>query len=194
MVLENISSEQFWINSVITAIIDVIFLAILIWRIKPAQFLELKWTLVVTAALLWSVYASFLVLVFWNTYYQYFYPSWFHSGGIFVFVPVVFGILALAFYWLAIHLPGNPIVTFCLLGGTEGLLEHLWGIYNFKILEIPFLQGTSPISILAFSFPEYVLYWCIVISIAALVQSGWQIWTRLRHVRTRIAESQKLER
>jgi len=189
MTLENlkISSEQFWMSGVITAIVDVIFIFLLVWRIKSSHFRELKWTLVGTAVIFWSIFAIFLVLVFWDTYYHYFFPSWFRSGGILLYVPILYGIFALTFHWLALRVPGNPIVIFCLLGGTESLIEHLWGIYGLNILEVPLLQEASPTSILVFSFPEYVFYWCIVISIAILLQNGWRWWIEPRRTRTRVA-------
>jgi hypothetical protein len=187
MTLDNlqISSELFWMSAVITATLDVILISILIWRIKPSQFRDLKWILVGTAVLSWSAFAILLVSAFWDAYYHHFFPSWFRSGGILLFVPILFGSLAFAFHWLALRVLGNPIVTFCLLGGMESFVEHLWGIYSFKILEIPFLQEASPASILAFAFPEYIFYWCIVISIATLVQSGWRWFTKQRRTRLR---------
>ncbi len=162
------------------AAVDAIFISILIWRIKPSRFRELRWTLVGTAAVLWSGFAFFLVSAFWDSYYRYFYPGWLHSGGVLVFVPLLFGFLAWVFHWLALRLPGNPIVTFSLLCGAESVLEHLWGLYAFRILEIPLLQGASPASILAFCFPEYIFYWCVLISVAAVVQGGWRWLARQR--------------
>jgi hypothetical protein len=173
-------SGQLWMDAFILALVDAAFLVLLTWRLKPTRFRQLKWTLVGTAAVLWSVFGIVLVSVFWDTYYQYFYPGWFRSGGILVFVPIVFAGLALAFHWLALRLPGNPILTFCMLGGLEAVVEHVWGIYGLKILEVPMLQGASPASMLAFAFPEYIFYWCIVIGIAALAQDGWRGWIRMR--------------
>jgi hypothetical protein len=179
-------SEQLWTDSVIMALVDVIFVLLLAWRIKPARFRQLKWTLVGTAAISWSIFGIVLVLVFWGTYYHYFFPSWFRSGGILVFVPILYGLFALVFYWLALRVPGNPILNFCLLAGLEGVLEHLWGIVGLKILDFPLLQETSPAAILAFSFPEYIFYWCIVISIALLFQNAWRWW--LQRTGARIAQ------
>ena len=163
-------------DSVIITLVDVVLVLLLIWRIKPSRFRELKWTLVGTAAVSWSIFGFFLVWVFWGTYYQFFFPGWFRYGGILIFVPVLYGLFALAFYWLALRVPGNPILIFCLLAGLEAVLEHLWGIYGLKILEIPFLKGVSMASILAFSFPEYIFYWCIIIGIAFLFQTVWRFW------------------
>jgi hypothetical protein len=173
-------------SAVVIAIVDVIFILLLIWRIKASHFHQLRWTLVGTAAIFWSIFAIFLVSVFWEPYYRYFYPSWFRSGGILVLVPLLYGVFALAFHWLALRVPGNPIVFFCLLSGTESMLEHLYGIYGLKILQVPLFQEVSPVSILAFAFPEYVFYWCIVISIAALVQNGWRWLIEQRRTRTTV--------
>jgi hypothetical protein len=157
-------------------LIDAAFILLLAWRIKPVRFRELRWPLAGTAALSWSIFGLALVWIFWDSYYQYFYPAWFRSGGILVFVPVVFGALALAFHWLAFKIPGHPLVSFCILAGLESVLEHLVGIYGLKVIQVPMLQGASPISVLAFAFPEYIFYWCIVISIAALLQAAWRWW------------------
>jgi hypothetical protein len=182
MILENfkVLSEQFWMSALIVALVDVAFVALLIWRIKPSRFRELKWPLAGTAAIFWSIFGVGLVWIFWDSYYQYFFPAWFHSGGILLYVPVVYGVFALISHWLAFRIPGNPIINFCVLVGLESLIEHLGGIYGLKILEVPILREASPVSILAFSFPEYIFYWCIVIGIAMLFQKGWLWWLNLR--------------
>jgi hypothetical protein len=181
-------SEQFLISGAITTLVDVILVVFLISRVKPLRFRQLKWILVGTAFVVWGVFAVILLGVFWDTYYRFFFPIWFRAGGILLFVPLLYGFFALAFHWLALRLPVNPIVAFCMLAGIESLLEHLWGIYGLKILEVPILQAASPLSILAFAFPEYVLYWCIVISIAALLQNGWSRWKSTRQTGMKAAQ------
>lgn len=171
-----VSSTQFWISGIVAAFLDVVLVLLLTWRIKPSRFRDLKWTLVVVSAAFWSIFGILLVSAFWDSYYRYFFPGWFRSGGILLFVPVLYAAFALAFHWVAFRLPGNPIVIFCLLSGLESLLEHLLGIYGLKILEVPILQAASPASILTFSFPEYIFYWCIVIAIALLFQNGRRWW------------------
>lgn len=180
-------SEQFWMSGVVMVLVDVAFVVLLTWRLKSSHFRELKWTLVGTAAIFWSTFAIVLVLLFWNTYYHYFFPIWFRSGGILLYVPILYGVFTLVFHWLALRMPGNPILNFCLLGGLESLLEHLLGIYGLKILEVPILQEASPASILAFAFPEYIFYWCIVISIAVLFQNAWRRWMDWRRTGARVA-------
>lgn len=165
-----VSSGDLWMSAALALAADVIFMALLIWRIKPVFFRELRWALVITAAVIWGIFAVVLVTVFWESYYRYFYPAWLRSGWILLFVALGFGLLALAFHWLALRIPGHPLVNFCLLAGCESVLEHAWGFYGLKILAIPLLSAASPASILAFSFPEYVFYWCIIICLAALLK------------------------
>jgi len=169
-------SEQLWVDALIMVLIDTALIVFLTWRIKRHRFRELRWILVGTASIFWSVFGLLLVSIFWDTYYQYFYPGWLRSGGILLFMPILYGGLAFVFHWLSLRLPGNPILSFCLLGGLHSVLEHLWGIYGLKILEIPMLQGVDPTPILAFAFPEYIFYWSIVISFAVLFQNGWRWW------------------
>lgn len=169
-----LTTEQFYMSALVIALIDAVLILLLAWRIKPARFRALKWWLVGSAAVFWSLFGFVLVRVFWDSYYRYFYPAGFRSGGILLFVPLVYGLLALVYHWLAFRLPGNPILVFCLLAGLESLLEHAWGLYSFKILEVPMLQEASPLSILVFAVPEYIFYWCVVISLAELSHKGWR--------------------
>jgi hypothetical protein len=112
--LENfkVLSNQFWMSAFSMVLVDVAFILLLTWRLKSSQFRELKWTLVGTSAFFWSTFAIVLVLLFWNTYYQFFFPGWFRSGGILLYVPLLYGVFALFFQWLALRIPGNPIFNF----------------------------------------------------------------------------------
>ena len=185
----SITSEQFFWSGIVIAFIDAVLILLLVWRLKPARFKALNWTLVGTAAVFWSLFGVILVRVFWDSYYRYFYPTGFRSGGILLFVPLVYGLLALIYHTAALRLPGNPIVAFCLLGGVGSILEHAWGIYGFRILVVPVLQDASPLSILFFAVPEYIFYWCLVIGLAALVQSSRRWLVAFQHSRMRHAEA-----
>jgi len=165
-----LTSDDMWQSSLVTALITIILVAFLAWRIKRESFNQLRWPLAAAAGLFWAGYGLLLYQVFWDSYYRYFGANWMREGGILiVMVPVAAG-MAFVFHWLARRLPGIPLVSFCFLGGLEGLLEHLWGIYGLKILDVPMLQGINPLSILAFAFPEYIFYWCVVIGIAVLIR------------------------
>jgi hypothetical protein len=111
--------------------------------------------------LFWGIVAIIATFGFWDLYYSYFYPSWIRW-----LVPLdllLYGAIGLGIWWLALRLPGPAVMWFALLGGVEGILEHVLGIYGLRILErVPWLQGLAPLPILIFSFFEYALYWTLV--------------------------------
>jgi hypothetical protein len=179
-----VTSEMLWTDAVCIALVDVAFVLILNRCVKPSGFRRLKWSLAGAAAVFWGLFCLILVEALWNTYYRYFYPDWLGPGGVLLSAPVLGGVLALAFRWLALRAPGNPILAFCLVAGLESMLEHLWGIYGMRILDVPMLRSASAAAVLAFAFPEYLLYWCVVIAGAAVCQGVWQRGTdRRRGVR-----------
>ena len=76
---------------------------------------------------------------------------------------VLYGAIGLGLWWLALRLPGPVVLSFVLLGGLEGVAEHVVGILGLRILDrVPWLHGLAPLPILVFSFFEYVLYWTLV--------------------------------
>lgn len=117
--------------------------------------------LVIAAALFWGVLSVAVVLGFWSFYYAYFYPTWVRR-----LVPLdvlLYGGLGLGLWWLAWHLPAAPVLWFVLLGGLEGIVEHVFGIYALRILDkVPWLRGVAARPVVVFSFGEYVLYWSLV--------------------------------
>ncbi len=177
-----VTSEVFWRSALLFAVVDVLLVSLLAWRGKPALFRELSWAVAGSSAIFWGMLGSVMVWGFWDSYYRYFFPDsarWF--GPLFA---ALFGAIGFALWWLACRLPGNSILNFSLLGACEGLLEHLWGIYGLGILQkVPMLQNASAPSVLVFSFFEYMLYWGIVLAIAALFQSAWRRSTRLRQIK-----------
>lgn len=167
-----LTSEMFWLSALVAGIVDIIFVFLLALCIKPTRFRQLNWVLTGTSAILWGVFATACLWGFWDLYYRYFYPGW--VRWLAPLDALLYGAIALALWWLALRLPGNPVVNFCLLGGLESVLEHLLGIYGLGILDrVPLLQGVRPTPALVFAFFEYIFYWSIVLGIALLLEYGW---------------------
>jgi hypothetical protein len=174
----HLTSATFWQSALVAAVISVAILALLAWQVKRQQFRRLRWALAAAGALCWGGAGIILYQLFWDSYFQYFASGWLRSGGVLaIMLPVGAG-MALLFHWIALRLPGSPVISFCLLGGLESILEHLWGFYRLKILDVPMLQGVSPASVLAFAIPEYIIYWGVVITLAAGLQKGWRLWKK----------------
>ena len=136
-----------------------VLVGLLAWRIKPARFRSLsRVSFIIASALFWGVLAALLVSFAWDFYYSSFVPGWYYFAAPLGAI-VIYPVFALLLRWLTLHLPGNPVVVFCLLGGLESVLEHAVAIYRFNILQIPFLQENSASAILLFAYFEYVVYW-----------------------------------
>lgn len=160
-------SEQLVLeNTPIAIITALILVGMLAWRVKPLTFPSLRWQSVgIASALIWSLLAAILLTWAWDFYYELFMPSWYRLvaplGAI-----LLYSCLGLAMRWAALKLPGNPVVTFCLLGGLASIPEHAVGIYRFDILQIPILQGSTAGWIFLFVFFEYVIFWGITMLLA----------------------------
>jgi len=171
------TSQLYWIAALVAALMDIAFVALLAWRIKPAHFRRLKWPLVIGAGSFWlglwgwAMWDPFV----WETCYQYVFPAWVRPFWPFAF-GLINGSLALLFWWLARRIPGNPVVYLVLLGGLESFPGHLRAIYNMGILETPLLKGVSAASALVFGFFEFIFYWSVILGLAALLSLAWERW------------------
>jgi hypothetical protein len=169
-----ITSEILWRGALIFALMDVVFVTVLAWRIRPARLRQIKWTLAATMAIffcaLWGTLASYY---FWDPVYHYFFPEW--SRWL---IPPIYGLLfaavGLLFWWLALRLPGNAVINFCILGGLWGMISHLWAVYRGIVEKPPMLQGASPMAAVIVAIFEFIFYWCISLSVASLLRCGWE--------------------
>jgi hypothetical protein len=170
-----VTSEVLWRGTLMFALIDLGFVPLLAWRIKPTRFRQLKWALVVITAIFWSMLWTWALDNFWDSVYHYFFPDWARS-----FVPLLFGLLsagvALIFWWGALRF-SNPVVGFCLLGGLWGMVTHVWAVYRGIVDKPPMLQGASPVAAVVVAIFEFMFYWCIILSVALLLWHGWQ-WSK----------------
>jgi hypothetical protein len=128
----------------------------------------------ISSAIFWGALATAVLIAAWKLYYQYLYPAW--MRWLAPADALIYGLFALIMWWLAMRLPGHPLLWFLLLGGLEGILEHIFGIYGLHILDkVPWLQGISPFPVLIFSFFEYIVYWAVV----GWISYGWLAVGRL---------------
>jgi hypothetical protein len=82
----------------------------------------------------------------------------------------VFFTLALGMGWLSLKLPGNPAITWCILGGVGGLLSHIYTINGLgAVSKPPIMQGTDPFDVLTFAVFEMAFYWCMILHFSGLI-------------------------
>jgi hypothetical protein len=177
-----LTSEMLWWSALVTALIDVGLVVFLARRTGRSRFRQLGWPVVVASGIFWMSLGLFFFETTWGSFYAWFLPDPANrSIARFALELLLYPALGLALWWLAARLPGNPAVTFCLLGGLEALPEHLWGMFRLGMLDkVPFLREASPISVLAFAVPEYVLYWGSVLAMALPIERIGQWYRRRR--------------
>jgi hypothetical protein len=160
-----ITTELLYQGTLIFALMDVVYMSLLTWRVERESFYRQKWTLPLAAALVWFGIWRWAIVNFWETVYAYVFPAW---GR--VWIPVIAfcaaGAIALGLWMLATRSRWNPVLVYCLLGGLLGSLTHIWAVYRGVVTKPPMLQGASPLAAIVFAFFEYILYWCIILTLA----------------------------
>jgi hypothetical protein len=153
-------------NAPIAVVAALALVGVLVWRLRSLGFRALRsQSIGIASGLFWGVLAAVLVSLAWGFYYSRFMPSWYRYAAPLGAV-ALYSALGLAIRWIALRLPGNPVIAFCLVGGLESIPEHAVGIYRFDILKIPVLQGSTAASIFTFAYFEYVVYWGATLTLA----------------------------
>ncbi len=165
-----VTTEILWKAALVFAPIDAAWVALLARRVDARAFRSLRRPLLATSGIFW--FLLWLVLtsgVYWEAVYHYVFPAWARW-----LVPPVYGLLfvgvARLFWQIAPRLPGAAVVNYCLLGGLWGSLTHIWAIWRGILDKPPMLRGASPLAAVVFPFFEFVLYWCLTLTAALVVQ------------------------
>jgi hypothetical protein len=156
-----LTSQDVWLSTLLFGGLSFIAFASLLFVTPEPGFKIAVWPIGIAAALFWGALAIFAVFSFWDLYYRHFYPTW--MRWLTPLDVLLYSAIGLGLWVLAVRVGRQPVLAFVLLGGVEGIAEHLFGIYILRILDrVPLLQGLDPLPVLVFSFFEYVLYWALV--------------------------------
>lgn len=163
-----ITTELLYKGTLAFVLMDAVFVALLVWRVKEETFHRLKWPLVVAAAWVWFGIWSWAIGNFWGTVYSYVFPSWAQTWAPWIAF-VVAGAVALVLWVLSLRIKGKPVLFYCLCGGLLGSLTHIWAVYRGVVTKPPILQGASPFGAVVIAFFEYIFYWCVILALALLL-------------------------
>jgi hypothetical protein len=168
----HLTTPLIWTCTSILAVLDGILIALARHLVSQEQFRRMRWVLVVTAGIFFLLVWSIVLWWGWDWFYIYIFPPWARH-----FLPPVFAIGdawgALLMHWLSLKLPGSPGVTWCLLGGIEGLLSHLYAIYGLGAAsKPPIMQGSDPFAVLIFAIFEKAFYWSLILLACKLLWRG----------------------
>lgn len=163
-----ITTELLYKGTLIFALIDAVYIPILVWRVKEETFSRLKWPLVISAALVWFGIWSWAIGNFWETVYSYVFPAWAQIWVLRIAF-IVAGVVAFVLWALSIRIKSKPVLIYCLLGGVLGSLTHIWAVYRGVVTKPPMLQGASPLGAVILAFFEYIFYWCVILTLALIL-------------------------
>ena len=169
-----ITTELLYKGALMFALMDAVFIPFLVWRVKEETFRRLKWPLVIAAALTWYGIWSWAIGNFWEDVYSYLFPAWAQT-----WVPriafIAAGLVAFGLWTLFLRIKGKPVLIYCLLGGILGSITHIWAVYRGIVTTPPMLQGASPLGAVVIAFFEYIFYWCVILTIATIMD-----WVRTK--------------
>lgn len=160
-----LTSAMVWPLTLVVAIVDALlilgirrFLPTGMYRGLPRQITLLSF---LTFAAIWSIVLAWA----WDWFYSYVFPTWMRYTGL--AWGTAYGAVGLGMWWLSQRLPGRPAANFCLLGGLEGLLTHLWAIYGAgAVSKPPIMHGVDPFTMLIFAVFEMAFYWILILLLA----------------------------
>lgn len=156
-------------NTPLLGLLAVSLVALLVWRTRPDTVRGLPWwAFALAAASFWAALALTLILTAWGFFYRYFTPGYYAYVAPLAAL-VVYPLWSLGLRWAALRLPGHPVLSFCLLGGLQGVFEHVVAVGRLHLLAVPFLAGATPAGIYALAYFEYALYWGVVLLLALVV-------------------------
>lgn len=166
------TADYYWAAAAVTAAVDLLLAIVLIKTVSADLFKRSLAYLVVFGILFWCLLLTAAAWGYWDECYGLLFPGWVRWAVPFYGLLVGAGLGPL-FWWVARRFPGHPLPAFIVLAGLHSLPGHLRGIYGERMLErCSMLVGVTPASALVFGVFEFVLYWCVVLGLAALATAG----------------------
>ena len=170
----HVNTQLIWTCTGILAVLDVILVLLAQRLISREGFRQIHWLLAITSGFFFLLVWVSVLWWGWDWFYSYIFPRWARY-----LLPPLFGVgytlLALGMDWLSLKLPGNPGVTWCILGGVEGLLSHIYAIYGLGAAsKPPIMQGTDPFAVLVFAVFEKAFYWSLILFTSKFIWRGFK--------------------
>jgi hypothetical protein len=158
----------------IAALLDTGLILLARRMVRREQFRQMRWLLVVASGVFFLLVWTTVLWWGWDWFYSYIFPAW----GRYLLPPlfgVVYAFFAVGMSWLSLRLRGNPAIIWCLLGGVEGLLTHIYAIYGLGAADKPpIIHGVNQFSVLIFAVFEKAFYWSLILLVCRILIVGFR--------------------
>jgi hypothetical protein len=156
-----LTERDVWLSTLVFGVIGVLLSLPLEFIFSDERFAIAARSTALGSAVFWGIMSVVLMGRYWDIYYRYIYPDWMRS--IRISNVLLYAAFGLGMWKLALAFENQLVLVFCILGGLEGVAEHIFAVYGLHVLEkVPFLQGLKPFPVILFSFFEYIAYWSVV--------------------------------
>jgi hypothetical protein len=153
-----LSPREVWLSTLIFAIIACLLLIPLLFLFSDERFSVAGKSIALGSAIFWGIMTLLFMGRYWQIYYRFFYPDWMRS--ISPLNILLYAAIGMGLWGLTLVFENRLILGFALLGGLEGVAEHVFAVYGLHVLEkVPWLEGLKPFPVILFSFFEYIAYW-----------------------------------
>jgi hypothetical protein len=165
-----VTTPLIWTCTGILFILDAVLILLARRFISREGLIQMRWKLPIAAGSFFFLLWISVLIWGWDWFYRYIF-----SDQRRYLLPPLFGVgytlLAICMVWLSLKLPGRPAVTWCVLGGVEGLFSHIYAIYGLgAVSKPPIMQGSDSFSVLIFAVFEKTFYWSLILLVT------WSIW------------------
>ncbi len=164
--LPAITTVELWRGAGLLTVVAIASLAMLT-RVVPAHlFARLRRAIPAAAFIVWAGIWFGVLAIYWQPVYRYVFPA-----SIRWFLPLImgtgFGVAYGFLFRLVARVPGHATLLFVLLAGLLGPMTHAWAVYRGIVEKPPVLRGASPVAAIVVSYPEFTIYACLAVLLAA---------------------------
>ena len=160
-----ITTELLYMGALVFALIDVVCIPLLVWRVNEELFRRLKWKLVIAAALVWCGIWSWAIGNFWETVYSYVFPARARTWIPWIAL-IAAGVMMMGLWMLSLRFGRGAVLAYFFWGGALGSITHLWAVHRGLLTKPPMLEGPSLFGAITIAFFEYIFYWCVILTVA----------------------------
>jgi hypothetical protein len=164
-----LTSAAVWRLTLVVAGVDILLVLLIRRFISNSQYGRLPRWITACSFLFYAALWSFVLVWAWDWFYSYVFPLWMRYSGL--AWGLAYGAMGLGMWWLSLRfrrrLLGHSAANFCLLGGLEGLLTHLWAIFGAgAVSKPPIMHNVDPFTVLIFAIFEKAFYWILILLLA----------------------------